>query len=73
MAQQIAHEEIVNNGVPVLINGKKITVAEGILRKWANDPTKQVHFLEVAFGKVPVVNEITGKGGEEIIFRVVRD
>ena len=46
LAQDIAHE----------IANKKTgqTVAENILAKWAKSKWMQKHFLEVAFGKVPV-------------------
>jgi hypothetical protein len=69
LAQEIAHEEAQSKGETVVINGKKVTVAEVILRQWAQSPKMQQHFMEIAFGKVPNVNELTGKGGEPIEFR----
>jgi hypothetical protein len=51
LAQEIAHEPVPN----VIINGRKVTVAEAILRKWATSQNAilQRAFIEVAFGKVP--------------------
>jgi len=66
LAQQIAHEELTDkDGNPVLVDGHKVTVTEAILRKWArsNDPRLQQAFVEVAYGKTPVVTEIAGKDG----------
>ena len=57
LAVEIAHESAKQKGTDeeLVINGKIVTVAEAILRKWAasNDPRLQMHFIEVAFGKVP--------------------
>ncbi len=76
LAQQIAHEELTGaDGSPVLIDGHKVTVTEAILRKWArsNDPRLQQAFVEVAYGKVPIVNEIGGKDGGPITIKVTYD
>lgn len=70
LAQQIAHEAALSSdGQPIVINGHKVTVAEAIIRKWAQskNPRLQQAFIEVAFGKVPVRNEITGADGGAII------
>jgi len=53
LAQQIAHEEVKQNGQPLIIDGHKVTVVEAILRKWATSPQHQQLFIEYAFGKVP--------------------
>ncbi len=55
LAQQIAHEEALHNGQPIIVNGHKVTVSEMILRQWAQskNPQLQRAFIEVAFGKVP--------------------
>ena len=55
LAQHIAHEEATSGNQPIIINGKKVTIAEAIMRKWAgsNNPQLQKAFIEVAFGKVP--------------------
>ena len=55
LAQQIAHEEALAAGKPVIINGRKATVAEMIMRQWAasKNPQLQRAFVEIAFGKVP--------------------
>ena len=69
LAQQIAHEELTDkDGVPVLIDGHKVTVTEAILRKWArsNDPRLQQAFVEVAYGKTPTITEISGRDGGPI-------
>ena len=65
LAQQIAHEEAKSGGQPMVINGHIVTVAEAIIRTWAQskDPRLQMAFIEVAYGKAPVRNEITGKDG----------
>jgi len=69
LAQQIAHEEAKSGGQPMVINGHIVTVAEAIIRTWAQskDPRLQMAFIEVAYGKAPVRNEITGKNGGAII------
>jgi len=56
LAREIAHEVVKDGeGDELVLNGKRVTVAEAILRKWATnkDPRYQVAFLEYAFGKVP--------------------
>ena len=68
LAQSIAHEEVKQAGTPVVVNGHIVTVAEAILRGWANsrNPQLQRAFVEVAFGKVPDAVEISGPDGEPI-------
>jgi len=63
LAQQIAHEEAQAGGKTVVINGKKATVAEMVMRQWAasKDPRLQKTFIEIAFGKVPDAVEVSGK------------
>lgn len=66
MSQGIAIEWAKNNdGSDLLFNGRKITVAEVILRRWAMnpDPKWQQEFLKYAFGAVPTTTELTGKDG----------
>jgi len=55
LAQEIAHEEAMSGGQPVILNGHKVTVAEAILRAWATSKNPQLvkAFIEIAFGKVP--------------------
>lgn len=59
LAQTIAHEvarakdKRTGEDQDVIINGKRATVAEMILRQMATDPKRQQQFIEVAFGKVP--------------------
>jgi hypothetical protein len=51
LAQQIAHERIAE--------GSTVTAAEAILRKLAHDNPER--FIEIAFGKVPDVQQHEGK------------
>ena len=69
LAQQIAHEAALKNGEPLVIEGHIITVTEAILRTWAQskDPRLQQAFIEVAFGKVPQRQELSGPDGGAII------
>ena len=69
LAQQVAHEEALSGGKPLVISGHVVTVAEAIIRQWAQskDARLQQAFIEVAFGKVPTRNEITGADGGAII------
>ena len=55
LAQQIAHEVAQSGGQPIIINNRKVTAAEAILRQWASskNPQLQKAFIEIAFGKVP--------------------
>ncbi len=64
LAQQIAHEVAQSKkGECIVINGKKATVTEMILRKWASSGNHQLQkaFIEIAYGKVPDVKEIYKK------------
>ena len=69
LAQQIAHEEALSNGNPVVINGHVATVAEMILRQWAASKNPQLvkAFIEIAFGKVPDKVDITSDGKQLFI------
>jgi hypothetical protein len=55
LAQEIAHETAQSGGADVVMNGHKVTVAEAILRTWAQSKNPQLvkSFIEIAFGKVP--------------------
>ena len=66
LAQQIAHEP-----TDKVENGHKVTVAEKILRQWADsrNPQLQRAFIEVAFGKVP--DKIEMSGTNELVIRWV--
>ena len=57
LAQQIAHEVAKAGNEPVIIDGHSVTVAEAIMRQWAQskNPALQAKFVEVAFGRLPVV------------------
>ena len=66
LGQQIANEVLTDkDGNPIVIDGHIVTVAEGILRKWSrsNDPKLQIAFIEVAYGKTPVINQVSGNDG----------
>ena len=62
LAQAIAHEGATIKGEPVVVNGKKATITEVILRQWAASKNHQLQraFMEIAFGKVPDKHEIIG-------------
>ena len=64
LAQMIAHERA---GV-ISRDGHELTVAEAILRQWAQskNPQLQRAFIEIAFGKVPDRTELTGADGESL-------
>ena len=69
LAQQIAHEPaIAKGGGPLIISGRKATTTEAILRSWATSKNSrlQQQFMEIAYGKVPNVTEITGKDGGKL-------
>lgn len=70
LAQQIANEQARSKpkqdaegniipGEPIIIDGHLATVAEMVMRSWANskDPRFQIAFIEYAYGKVPVKQE----------------
>ena len=65
LARAIGHEEATSKGEVVVINGKKATITEAILRQWAASKNHQLQraFIEIAYGKVPDKHEITGKDG----------
>lgn len=77
LGQAIAHETAKAGGNTVVIDGHSVTVAEAILRQWAQskNPALQQKFIEVAFGKVPQPVDLRGHdgGAVEHIIRVVRD
>jgi hypothetical protein len=69
LAQQISHEEAASpDGKEYKWQGKPITFAEYILRTWAlsKNPSLQMKFVEVAFGKVPD-SEPTNDGLKEAV------
>jgi hypothetical protein len=72
LAQEIAHEVAQSKEQDVIINGKKATITEVILRQWAQskNPKLQQQFIEVTYGKVPTPVEHTGKDGNAITIRV---
>ena len=62
------------DGNPVVdADGNPVTFAQAILAGWATSSMPEVQrlFIEYAFGKVPVVSEVTGKDGGPVTFRVV--
>ena len=68
LALQIAHEVAKNKGECVVIEGKKVTIAEMVLRQWAASKNHMLQkaFMEIAFGKVPDRHEVTQSGKLEI-------
>ena len=73
LAQQVAHEAALVSGEPLVINGHTVSVAEAILRQWAQSRNWQLQrqFMEVAFGKVPDDVHINDK--EALVVRVVNE
>ena len=68
LAQTIAHEAALTSGQPLVIDGHIVTVAEAILRQWAQskNPQLQQRFIEVAFRKVPDDINLRGKDGDAL-------
>ena len=69
LAQQIAHEKAVaKGGQTLVVHGHSVTTTEAILRSWATSKNSrlQQQFIEIAYGKVPNITEITGKDGRPI-------
>lgn len=64
LAQEISHEIAKHDGRDLIIDGHKVTVAEAILRRWAQskDPRLQMKFIEVAFGNAPNKTELDLSG-----------
>lgn len=64
LTQQIAHEVArTATGEPLTAaDGHALTVVEAILRQWAHskNPTLQIRFMEIAFGKVTDSVELSG-------------
>lgn len=76
LAKQIAHETaIASGGKPMVINGKRVTTTEAILRSWAvsKNPKLQQQFIETAYGKVPTITELMGKDGGALKIEYVND
>ena len=73
LAQQVAHEAALVGGEPLVINGHTVSVAEAILRQWAQSRNWQLQrqFIEVAFGKVPDDVHINDK--EALLVRIVNE
>lgn len=72
LAQQIAHEIPLKDGQPLVIDGHIATVAEMIMRQWAQskDPRFQIAFIEYAYGKPPQKTELTGAEGGAVNIKV---
>ena len=68
LAQQIGHEDVMRGDEPMVVNGKKVSVTEAILRAWAasKNPRLQQAFMEIAYGKTPSAVEVSGKDGEAL-------
>lgn len=74
LALEVAHRELKDaRGEPLIIDGQTVTVIEGILAAWSqsSEPMLQKAFVEIAYGKVPNVTELTGKDGSDIAINVV--
>ena len=55
LAQAVADEKVKRGDEPVIIEGHAVTVAEAIVRQWAQskNPQLQKAFVEIAYGKTP--------------------
>lgn len=76
LAQEIAHEVAQSGGQDLIIDGHKVTNAEAVLRKWlvSGNPQLQRAFMEIAFGKVPDVTQVSGPDNGPIEFiEIVRN
>jgi hypothetical protein len=69
IAQEICHEEL------ELKDGRKIIVAEAVLRAWAKspEPTLQKAFIEYAFGKVPDKVDMTTEHKTKLFLNYAHD
>ena len=72
LAKAISHEVATKEGKQIIVNDKIATVAEIILRQWAQskDPRLQTAFFEYAYGKPTQRNELTGKDGSPVKIEV---
>ena len=63
LGQQIAHEVALKDGRPIAVEGHIATVAEMIMRQWAQskNPQLQRAFIEIAYGKVPDKLDVTSE------------
>ncbi len=70
LSLQIAHEVAISGKKIVVINDKKVTITEAILRQWATSKNHQLQraFIEIAYGKVPDIKEHSG----EVNIRIIR-
>ena len=74
LALEVAHREVKDdNGEPLVIDGQTITKIEDILMHWStsSEPALQKAFVEIAYGKVPMPVEVTGKDGGPVVIKVV--
>lgn len=75
LTQQLAHEVArMATGEPLLAaDGHALTVVEAIIRSWAHskNPTLQIRFMELAFGKTPVSVEVGDAATSAIPIHVV--
>ena len=77
LARAVAHEKAKVDGETIVIDGHSATVAEMIVRQWAQSGNARLQqaFIEIAFGKVPQAVELTGAGGgpiETIVLKPIR-
>jgi hypothetical protein len=75
LAKAISHEVATKDGKQIIVNDKIATVAEIILRQWAQskDPRLQMAFVEFAYGKPPQKQELSGLDGGKIVVKLVND
>jgi len=75
LARKIANETAMRDGRPIVVDKHQISNAEMIFRQWAlsGNYSKQLAFIEYAFGKLADKTEIGGIEGSPIEVRDVSD
>ena len=73
LAQQIATEDVKQNGQPLVIDGHKVTVIEAVMRALASSKNSKDRelFLKYAYGSPPQAVELTGKDGGPVASEII--
>ena len=69
----LLHEDAIDkNGNVIVINGKKVSMAEALMRKWitSNNPKLQMEAMNRAFGKVKDTVELGGPDGGPVLIQM---
>ena len=72
LAQQIATEDVKQNGQILVIDGHKVTVIEAVMRALASskNPRDRELFLKYAYGTPPATVEVSGKDGGPLVLQM---